>query len=676
MATYNYNGHTYSLSNAGTWTEAEAQAVSLGGHLVTINDQAENDWIINTLLNNQPMNDLWIGYTDESKEGSWQWISGEQSSYTQWSPNEPNNGVGYNVPSENYANLVRSWNNKWNDSDGKNPSVVGIIEINNAKLTWNEILTKSGGYYSTFADLSKAAYQLAANETTGQGINYVKPYADEAWARVNANWNVLTSDNLNVNSGTLGTDGIFHNANAAAFAAQCENTLVLSFRGTNDNDGAFLTTNGDRTPDVYDWTHMAEHYAKFQSFIDAVDKYVTANGIQNVYVTGHSLGGAMVLAYMIDHPKISRVNYEAVTFAAPAYDIVGVSDNRIVSIEMNNDLVPDTGGYHAGHIVTVNSPLYHGNQVNDSTQAYNGTSDYHSMDIYMETAHALDSQLPDTSINTNTSLHGLNLTSFDGVWEAQVALPMLEATGTQNTWDNAIAPHYVAMTGNNTLSGAGKNIMLGGVGDDSYDVDDALDVIIEKANAGKDGVTSSISFTLPDNVENLTLKNGTSLLGFNQNLNGTGNTSANVLNGNNAKNTLTGFNGNDIFSGAKGDDILIGGLGKDKLIGGAGADTFKFDTVKDSGLTPTTRDVITDFNHAQGDKIDLSGIDANTAVKGNNAFLTVENGFTDVTFNLTNALYFNKTNHILYGNNDTDAAADFSILLTGVTTLSTSDFIL
>jgi len=45
------NGHTYHLLELATWSDSEAEAVALGGHLATINDQAEQDWIWNTFGN-------------------------------------------------------------------------------------------------------------------------------------------------------------------------------------------------------------------------------------------------------------------------------------------------------------------------------------------------------------------------------------------------------------------------------------------------------------------------------------------------------------------------------------------------------------------------------------------------------------------------------------------------
>lgn len=76
-------------------------------------------------------------------------------------------------------------------------------------------------------------------------------------------------------------------------------------------------------------------------------------------------------------------------------------------------------------------------------------------------------------------------------------------------------------------------------------------------------------------------------------INGTGNNLANSISGNAAANILNGGLGND---------TLIGGLGNDSLTGGLGADIFRFDTAPDSS---SNRDLITDFNGAQGDRIQL-----------------------------------------------------------------------
>lgn len=85
---------------------------------------------------------------------------------------------------------------------------------------------------------------------------------------------------------------------------------------------------------------------------------------------------------------------------------------------------------------------------------------------------------------------------------------------------------------------------------------------------GTDTVNASFTYTLATNVENLNLTGTTAI-------NGTGNTSANVLVGNSCANTLTGNAGNDTLDGKASADALVGGTGNDtyKLSRGYGADT-------------------------------------------------------------------------------------------------------
>ncbi|MCZ8357678.1 MAG: putative Ig domain-containing protein, partial [Microcystis sp. LE19-388.1G] len=139
--------------------------------------------------------------------------------------------------------------------------------------------------------------------------------------------------------------------------------------------------------------------------------------------------------------------------------------------------------------------------------------------------------------------------------------------------------------GNDTLNGAGGiDTLVGGLGNDTYQIDTTTDTITENANEGTDTVQSSVTYTVGNNLENLTLT-GTA------NINGTGNTLNNII---------TGNSGNNILKGATGIDTLIGGLGNDTLTGGAGGDRFTFNN-RNEGI-----DTITDFLSSQGDKITVS----------------------------------------------------------------------
>jgi hypothetical protein len=140
---------------------------------------------------------------------------------------------------------------------------------------------------------------------------------------------------------------------------------------------------------------------------------------------------------------------------------------------------------------------------------------------------------------------------------------------------------------------------------------------------------------------------------------------------------LTGTAKNDKLSSLEGNDTLIGGLGVDILTGGLGTDVFKFNQIKETGLTAKTRDTITDFKTSEGDKIDLSGIDANTNRAGDQAFTKLDIGAKfSGKFSSTGQLFFDTTTQILWGNVDTKAGADFSIQLNGVSSLVATDFVL
>ena len=131
--------------------------------------------------------------------------------------------------------------------------------------------------------------------------------------------------------------------------------------------------------------------------------------------------------------------------------------------------------------------------------------------------------------------------------------------------------------GNDTLKGGtgNNNVFIGGTGNDTYIVDSIADRITEAANSGLDTVSSTISWTLGTNLENLSLTGTGANNGTGNNLNNiiTGNAANNSLFGGNGNDTLNGLGGNDFFDGGNGSDILNGGNGRDTFLGGNGNDT-------------------------------------------------------------------------------------------------------
>lgn len=139
---------------------------------------------------------------------------------------------------------------------------------------------------------------------------------------------------------------------------------------------------------------------------------------------------------------------------------------------------------------------------------------------------------------------------------------------------------------------------------------------------------------------------------------------------------LDGTPENDSLVGGEANDTLTGGLGSDTLTGGLGADIFKVNSVKESGTNAKTRDIVFDFHSNEGDKIDLSNIDANAGKAKDQAFTSFSEGTKfSGKFNKIGQLFYDTTTHILWGNVDNKTGADFSIKLNGVTELALIDFI-
>lgn len=114
-------------------------------------------------------------------------------------------------------------------------------------------------------------------------------------------------------------------------------------------------------------------------------------------------------------------------------------------------------------------------------------------------------------------------------------------------FDGGAGPVWTAADIASQVQGGTQNSVSGTPSDDTFVVDHEQDAITEAANSGTDTVLSSRYYTLPDNVENLTLT------GF-LNIGATGNSLNNVLIGNSGDNALDGKDGTDIAYGGVGDD--------------------------------------------------------------------------------------------------------------------------
>ena len=130
----------------------------------------------------------------------------------------------------------------------------------------------------------------------------------------------------------------------------------------------------------------------------------------------------------------------------------------------------------------------------------------------------------------------------------------------------------------------------------------------------------------------------------------------------------------------RGQNSAVGNTGADVLTGGAGADVFKYTSISDS--TTTQKDTIADFKTTDGDKIDLSAIDAKVTAADAVPATFVNDKFSDVilargaAFTAAGQLRYNAVTKTLEGNTDANlATVEFSVVVTGVTTIAAADII-
>lgn len=206
------NGHTYYLIGgpAGepiTWSEAEAQAVSLGGHLVTINDANENGWVTSTVTST---NEVWIGLTDQANEGTFAWASGEPVTYTNWNGGEPNND---NPVGADYAELYCGGNPqapRWNDYP-ETAVLLGFVEVcvqptsrrmvfdSEPWANWPTVIRDGSTYLMWYSTLYNGANSGLFYATSPDGVNWddhgVVMTPTEGWEGVHIyNASVLKKD--------------------------------------------------------------------------------------------------------------------------------------------------------------------------------------------------------------------------------------------------------------------------------------------------------------------------------------------------------------------------------------------------------------------------------------------------------------------------------------------------
>ncbi len=236
--------------------------------------------------------------------------------------------------------------------------------------------------------------------------------------------------------------------------------------------------------------------------------------------------------------------------------------------------------------------------------------------------------------------------------------------------------------GDDTLSGdKGNDLLAGGLGDDFLIGGNGNDTVTYAAATGPVNANLATGSATGEGIDFLVQVENLTGSAFDDTL--TGSSTNNLLDGGDGNDLIDGGNGidtihggagsdslyggalGDFLFGGDGDDFLVGGLNSDTMTGGLGADTF---IVLQESITGTIEtDIILDFNQAEGDILDVSGIDANSTMAGDQAFTFVASHTSNAAGQMTASLINGITILRFYTN--ADNTVDYQIRVTGDHTL-------
>lgn len=363
------------------------------------------------------------------------------------------------------------------------------------------------------------------------------------------NWRVLSEDELGADNfsgpfdGSFSSGGLFLSANDDGNAGEVliveavidgEKTLFIVFRGS-DGEDAFTEAQ------TFTKQGVTDYYLRTRPVIEAAAQYAAANGIENVVVAGHSLGGTMVDVFALADSDLFPGMEVYLVSLASAGVVPDLSDNAaLLDLDLSNSVLGP-----GGEIAELGLP--------DAVTAYYAIN--HTEDrVYYSLPASASGMTPNFVLYDNVHFPGAT----------EVELPNIDNTDVD----------YDSGPGTEYGFGAEHNISLYWSNIDALTRDPLYAFFTGQALIM--GVNAYATATQDYNGTpfaaflSFTGGPGAEIDRFGQALEGTG--GADYILGLAGADQIRGMDGDDLLSGGAGDDDIYGDLGNDRLDGGDGDD--------------------------------------------------------------------------------------------------------
>ncbi|PXX14766.1 Ca2+-binding RTX toxin-like protein [Nitrosomonas ureae] len=363
---------------------------------------------------------------------------------------------------------------------------------------------------------------------------------------------------------------------------------------TDLNNGDFIvtwTSNHNGNSDVYAQLYDINGIAQGSEFLVNIS---TANSQVSSDITGLDDGG-FVVGWSSNHNGDSDVyaqRYDIYGEPVGGLTLVGSSIDDQISVAASSIFSSKLSGMAGSDFLQggLGNDILDGGADNDTLNGKFGIDTMigglgndrylvdNLTDIVIEKSNeGIDDVISSVTFALSPNVENLTLTgilAINGTGNDQANV-INGSAGANRLNGGAGSDMLIGDIGNDILSGdSGADTMIGGLGDDNYLIENINDVVTENSDEGLDNISSTVTYALSSNVENLILTGTLSI-------NGTGNDLPNEITGNSAINQLKGGDGNDLIKGEGGNDSLNGDTGADTLIGGLGDDSYFVDNIND-----------------------------------------------------------------------------------------------